>query len=943
MFTATLAGKGEEQPSPSSSPSEPSLLLISSPPPSFSSFPTSYISTKTSSEYSSTMPSKNSNIPLQHINKIPSTLTNLDEDNSINNKQQEKADYPIGLQSPVHQRRLPLPNKLTFEQNLTNLIEKESPLLQSELLTAEHELSVFRSRLAVNEGVTAVTGSILESLKTQFETYHKVDSSTSPINLGSPDSVEIHYDAESPKSPYYVVKTKNLFYIAQPIDDSEVEKHLKNFSSPVMKRATLRYPIGTDSDSDDQPFANVSGSINIDKEKKSNYSISEEDVSSIIDREEQLSEMKTIRASSLLQHDDQFFVKFENKIEEIYSIIDYLKHHKLTSTILSKLQKQINDLKSLMHTIHLNKQDELRIEYELDELENLFNKKSKQQDYNFIELFEQNLNELQHIIEQIKTSYSQLQPDLVTDFQHKLESIQNVSKKTRLIPENPVVTSDVFFEGDKTSKIRKPSTPKMIRLIPEDARISAESFYEGDIHRSLYQHSDHETEKKVLIPEKPLISKEVFYEGDAQRSMFVERASPSQPLSIDNLREIMSDLMLAASWSKKPTLEIVAESFITTEESKSSLCEITHEIENFPLTHPSILIEEQDTEHSSSVISRVQRSNIISKTITSNHEDEELLYDTAVQLVNNVIEHILTKYDNDLQLIESSTDNSDVENEISEKDLSSSLSEDDEENEKLIPQISDQPYLFVNDVVTSKSTQELGNLVQELQVLQHQIHDIHPPLSSSSSSSSSSLSEHDHIQLSIPQIITTKSVNELTNLVSELQNIEDQLEDKLESPNQTDRSPVSSKSFNELGGLINELHSVSKQLNNRIQEELFTSTNIDSLSQDIVKYRRDSLTSNSIEHESHKKERRPSSPPSSPVLKLDFLHMTRRSLNDIDEVRDQLEHEQIENQLVKDMIDNIIKQAQNIILTEVNINSGNMFCFQPRKDLSLAKNSYIFL
>jgi hypothetical protein len=247
-------------------------------------------------------------------------------------------------------------------------------------------------------------------------------------------------------------------------------------------------------------------------------------------------------------------------------------------------------------------------------------------------------------------------------------------------------------------------------------------------------------------------------------------------------------------------------------------------------------------------------------------------------------------------------------------------------------------------VVTSKSTQELGNLVQELQVLQHQIHDIHPL--SSSSSSSSSLSEHDHIQLSIPQIITTKSVNELTNLVSELQYIEDQLEDKLDSPNQTEKSPVSSKSFNELGGLINELHSVSKQLNNRIQEELFTSTNIDSLSQDIVKYRRDSLTSNPIEYESHKKERRPSSPPSSPVLKLDFLHMTRTSLNDIDEARDQLEYEQIENQLVKEMIDNIIKQAQNIILTEVNFNSGNIFCFIPGKIYlsgKNAKNSYTFL
>ncbi|UJR30691.1 hypothetical protein I4U23_018212 [Adineta vaga] len=75
----------------------------------------------------------------------------------------------------------------------------------------------------------------------------------------------------------------------------------------------------------------------------------------------------------------------------------------------------------------------------------------------------------------------------------------------------------------------------------------------------------------------------------------------------------MSDLMLAASWSKKPTKieeqptvddeEVVAESFITTEQHypTASLCEIVHEIENFPLasskrlSHPAIQIDERDT------------------------------------------------------------------------------------------------------------------------------------------------------------------------------------------------------------------------------------------------------------------------------------------------------------------------------------------------------------
>ncbi|CAF5009196.1 unnamed protein product, partial [Rotaria socialis] len=73
----------------------------------------------------------------------------------------------------------------------------------------------------------------------------------------------------------------------------------------------------------------------------------------------------------------------------------------------------------------------------------------------------------------------------------------------------------------------------------------------------------------------------------------------------------------------------------------------------------------------------------------------------------------------------------------------------------------------VTDVITSKSTQELGSLIQELQSLEYQIHDNRPI--SSSSSSSSSLFDNDEYQafeLSVPKIITTRSVNELTNLVS---------------------------------------------------------------------------------------------------------------------------------------------------------------------------------
>ncbi|CAF1456995.1 unnamed protein product, partial [Adineta ricciae] len=647
---------------------------------------------------------------------------------------------------------------LTFEQSITNLLEKESPLLQSELLTAEHELSVLRSRLAVNEGVTAVTGTILESLKEQFEPHHKVDIATSPLDIYKhslfnqslavqtspmiesfpeiPESVEIHYDAQAPKSPYLLVKAKNLFWIAQPIPISEAETHLQKFSSPVMKRATVKLPPAfdqtflTDSETEEElvateePNKRQPPSPSVDekpltienvqrladkhlrklKQSENSWSmevippsvveetssptrgksthqdslvtsagnlctlpieptselieenlkteISPEDQRSFPDVKEQISEMKTIRSSSLLQIEDQI-EQFDDKIDELYSIIDYLKNNQFTAANFQDTLTKIHDLKALMSDIQLNKTDELRIEYELDELENLFQTINEnlqnnvhQEDYSLIELFEQNVNELRRIINDIKSSkIEDLQPtrtDIVeqeskvsaendwtpeqmAEYFHRGPDGRLLSPRqsqSHLIPEDPVITRDVFFEGDKPPREKKTSLTHTTHLIPEEARISADSFYEGDIHRSFYHkaNKDNDTSEheKPLIPESPLVSGDVFYEGDSRRSLFVERTpsihaerqlrSPSPPSSIDNLRDIMSDLMLAASWTKKPTKieeqsvredeEVLAESFITTEQRHppATSYEIVHEIENFPLSSSSaIQIEERDT------------------------------------------------------------------------------------------------------------------------------------------------------------------------------------------------------------------------------------------------------------------------------------------------------------------------------------------------------------
>ena len=100
------------------------------------------------------------------------------------------------------------------------------------------------------------------------------------------------------------------------------------------------------------------------------------------------------------------------------------------------------------------------------------------------------------------------------------------------------------------------------------------------------------------------------------------------------------------------------------------------------------------------------------------YEKNYLLNQVAVEIVADVMENIFNNYDSDFNVIESipsSSSSSDNENdEADEYDDEYLSSSDDEENQRLIPQISDQPYLFVNDVITSRSTQELGNLIQEL-------------------------------------------------------------------------------------------------------------------------------------------------------------------------------------------------------------------------------------
>ena len=160
----------------------------------------------------------------------------------------------------------------------------------------------------------------------------------------------------------------------------------------------------------------------------------------------------------------------------------------------------------------------------------------------------------------------------------------------------------------------------------------------------------------------------------------------------------------------------------------------------------------------------------------------------------------------------------------------------------------------------------------------------------------------------------------MTHLVSELQVIEEQLENKLDSTlDQTTDLSITSKAVNEFENFTNENLNDTQQLDDHLQqEEILQPTGIDALAQDIDNYRRDSQL-NLLDSYVYHTERRPSSPPASPLYKQEFVHVTCSSMNDVDRVQEKLLHEQEENRVLQDLISTIITEAQKTIQSNVSI------------------------
>ncbi|CAF0736894.1 unnamed protein product, partial [Didymodactylos carnosus] len=304
---------------------------------------------------------------------------------------------------------------------------------------------------------------------------------------------------------------------------------------------------------------------------------------------------------------------------------------------------------------------------------------------------------------------------------------------------------------------------------------------------------------------------------------------------------------------------------------------------------------------------------VISEVSVENEQEDDLedqqhyISSNSVQDLGNLI--------NELQELEEKLEEEHLQEE--QETSLSSIEDEDDESKNLIPHPTDEPYLSVSDVVTSRSTQELGDLVSELKSLEKQINEtiIQDEENDRLSSEEDEIHPYD-LQIS-QSLSSTKSTQELGHLVEQLHKVEEQLENKLEQSASLQLEPSkleTSKSSNELVNLMSELTDVAHKLEIKLNYEQF--------SNDIIEKRRNSKSISDQDY--HRTERRPSSPPTTPTLKTQFVEELIRSMNDVDEAKEELsslianqdETISAESDILQEMIENIIKQAQETVENE---------------------------
>ncbi|CAF0908547.1 unnamed protein product, partial [Didymodactylos carnosus] len=641
------------------------------------------------------------------------------------------------IRSPLTEQNINIFNRGSIEKK--QLYDDDTwsteVLAPSVVAASEQELLTIQE----NEHLSSRTSSPLSDLEQQVpeESFHE-DKQYQPTQV---------VDETTVLSEDKLIQQDSLTQLYENISASITEKVLSTVTQKQQETPTTI--IQSEPNSQSPPLA-------ITPDRETSY-----------DTKEQLSEMMKIRSAP--SENRQQLEELEVKVEELYSILDHMLHQKdkEISTEMNEFELKVDEL-TVMNDIDMKKQDEDRIELEIDELHKIIlsiHAKNQinfdilpnaEQDYELatqqlvqerrrsLELLEENVNELRQIIHDISTISSRerphslalttdnqvtLQPhkvttpdeeipakNLIEEFEDKTESVQNVDYEKewtpeqmaeyfrctpdgkrlssptlksetlqmtstentpqsagtindtnqkpyslnnlaqiiyemrepqhatqQLIAEDPIVSTDVFYEGDRSFH---PEEKVTTHLVPESPRVSSDVFYEGDRSHSLFENTENlksivqniieigEQQKNstaYLIPEEPVINRDVFYEGSKQQNLYETdidnlntivdqmahnvKLEPEEPRITANifyegdtkrslyhedneqstnggLYQIISDIHNRPLESDNE--ELLVESFLTTEIPAvrgNGLYEIIHEIENFPLSSNTTMKE----------------------------------------------------------------------------------------------------------------------------------------------------------------------------------------------------------------------------------------------------------------------------------------------------------------------------------------------------------------
>ena len=157
-------------------------------------------------------------------------LTFDEEDDYDLNENETETEEEKNKKLNLNDQREKLEMDFSHSAQAMDSIEKQSPILERELLTTGQELENFRSRLAMSETVSAVTKSVIDEIRKEYNFTETVEEKEDDEALAEENQttlnseIEIHELEEEVEEPKLVVKNEHEPKIAENVEEVKFEE-----------------------------------------------------------------------------------------------------------------------------------------------------------------------------------------------------------------------------------------------------------------------------------------------------------------------------------------------------------------------------------------------------------------------------------------------------------------------------------------------------------------------------------------------------------------------------------------------------------------------------------------------------------------------------------------------------------------------------------------------